>query len=443
MKITLNGTVAAGQVASVYVRLFDVDDPTAFDDAVDPGDEPANIYYPIDQWFGGDNRDLMPFEPPPLTATAGQDTITHEYTFPSLRAGDNYRAFASTNQSLVNNMTINRDVENGRSQVNPFRSAIAPFDVPPKKLSSVTLALWRYLYLEVDKMQPGTIAENRHDGAVVAATYNAVANETTFRLPVPHNDFHGIEQFEFGWIQVFGQADAHEVRSSTLTAGGIDVVVALDRTLTDAGNTVVGNQASVYDDDIDWTAGAGFSYKVNPTLPDTSELTASLKEAFFVPLIDTTANDGLAFENNTSDALISFERNLEDFEAVDKVNADRQYPSSWVSDGFITAHVVGSFQGRATSDRDGPFESSVLGQTASVGAGAFLMGTLIHKEVIREFPLLAESRIVVHEIGHLFQRPGEDFHTHGGVMDPAIAINTSRYAAQTLERIRSRDFMSP
>ncbi len=75
----------------------------------------------------------------------------------------------------------------------------------------------------------------------------------------------------------------------------------------------------------------------------------------------------------------------------------------------------------------------------------FAMGSIIYQESIRDDGEEgnSEANTVVHEIGHLFERPmvGEDFHKHAGVMSDAVRKGrSSKYAPETLERIRTRNF---
>ena len=453
-EVKLDRAVAAGEAVTIYFKLFDVDDPTAFGGPLDPIDATGDPLTgaPAISFNGNDNREEAL---PPVRAVAvgpGHDTAWVEFTFPGKRAGNNYRVFATTDPNLVHAVELNYDVKNGLSGTNPFRRTSDRTVTDPKQASK-TLTIWRRLYLEVDKMQAGTVAQNRYDGREVSAvTHDPATGVTTLELPRPADaDFHGNQHFRGGLISVLnlGLHTVHKSVDNGPTLNTIDV------TIVDANKQVhdgaVGKQFYLYDDDMGKvnTDEAAFDFKATLDDPNTSKLTAALKPAFFEP----------KFDFNTSDTLITFDRNLNPDdplgdEMVKTMKADRQYGTELISDAYITAHLVSAFQGARTHDGDpSPADNPNvpperrLGGTLAGEGGVWYMASLIYKETLRDAGGTAEHEAytVVHEIGHLFERrdASEDFHLHTGVMAPGFAPGEPQYAPETLERIRSRNFASP
>jgi len=127
--------------------------------------------------------------------------------------------------------------------------------------------------------------------------------------------------------------------------------------------------------------------------------------------------------------------------------SERRGSGSLISEVILTpfcSHLISAFQPRSTEDGDARQESNRLAEALGSSSGSYYMKALIYKEAHREAAGVSEATDVVHEIGHLFQLAGEDFHNHAGVMaEPAAPGRTSRYAPETLERIRSRNFDTP
>ena len=150
--VTLNGKVAPGETVPVYCKLFDVDDPTAFMDAVDSNDLPGHRVE--DRAYMGDDNRPPGVGPgnPSIVLGAGQDVAWFEYSFARCQPGDNFRAFATTDQALFNEVQLDVYVENGDSRVNPFRRGLDRANKPPGKYASKTLAIWRKFHVELDSM---------------------------------------------------------------------------------------------------------------------------------------------------------------------------------------------------------------------------------------------------------------------------------------------------
>ena len=122
---------------TIYAKVFDVDDPSSSTGPVDhdEGGTPQ----------GNDNRDPIS-SGLTLTATTDQDGIAY-VSFPvSMRPGDNYRVFASTDAAALDAVT--QEMADGEEELQPCVSA------------SEMLTVWRHMFVELDSMVAPGADEN-------------------------------------------------------------------------------------------------------------------------------------------------------------------------------------------------------------------------------------------------------------------------------------------
>ena len=393
IKATITPAVANGRV---YFSVWDVDDPSSSTSPIDTNDI-------LGVGFGGDNRGSSSLASPSYADTNASGEAMIIFTV-SLRPGDNYKATAATSLTRLNEMTA-------------IKAEQSDAYLPDTVKRSGMLTVWRKVYIELDSMQAGTLADNLQSGTVAEALYDGPSNTTSIEIEDVVSDFEKDDQFNGGYITiaVIGTLSVVDFEANT---GNENVFVS--------GNQVAAYDKvySVYDDDMDYVGGS-IVYKFSlPDDPDTSTVAAKLQPAYVTPVVDAT-----------TDSIISFDRNINstsEFTAV--TDSDRQYLLSKVCDSFISVHLVGAFQPGADVDNDpsisGNDESEVYGEALESN-----MGILIYFETLRDALAAgagAEELVtVVHELGHCL---GPD-HGDGGIM-----ADGPSFSDISLDKIRDKTY---
>lgn len=167
VEVTL--TVAPPSPINVYLRAFDVDDPSAWNNAVDDEQKPDD-----NRGTGYFKDQVLPDQVMPINF--GVDELTRSRTFVvSMKAGDNYRTVANGDAEFLNQLANDDTVLNlpwlaqpaivnpGKQRIVDKHMAIPPESVTAAPISnaeipdamhyaSPTLTVWRFLTIEQDSL---------------------------------------------------------------------------------------------------------------------------------------------------------------------------------------------------------------------------------------------------------------------------------------------------
>ena len=257
-------TVAPPGELKLYLRSFDVDDPTAGTNAVD------------DESMADDNRGATPAQ---AGQFAGESGGVLELVFPenvktancefqtTMQPGDNFRIAANGDRdflaTLANN-DVTQDTGGGEADRNANKQRIVCTNITgtvaeqeirlADNYASDVLTVWRFLHVEVDSMAapPTTGAEkNTVEGTLTAVTGNGTVAQRAFlgvnlntgltpQDPSANLSGTGNGRFENGWIKIgSGAGTPGETQTIDLLGngddyarkdGGIDVPVLVSKT---------------------------------------------------------------------------------------------------------------------------------------------------------------------------------------------------------------------
>ena len=209
-------TVAPPHALKLYLKSFDVDDPTA---ETGPIDNEANAE---------DNRGATPAKNGFFEGSAGG---VHELAFPegvrntnctfqvTMQPGDNFRIVANGDRDFLSQLENNdhgQDVgaSEDERRVNKQRICSANVSGTPadrevrlaSKYCSPVLTVWRFLHIETDSMAapPETGPEkNFVEGAITAFRSNEVWLDVNLRSGFAPTDRSALPgRFEHGWIEI-------------------------------------------------------------------------------------------------------------------------------------------------------------------------------------------------------------------------------------------------
>ena len=242
-------SVAPPSEIKLYLKSFDVDDPTASTNAVD------------NETTADDNRGSTPAQAGQFT---GELSGVMELTFPenvkttncefqtTMQPGDNFRVVANGDRdffaTLANNDLV-QDIGGSDADKNANKQRIVCTNITGTvaeqeirqvdHYASDVLTVWRFLHVEVDSMTapPATGAEkNTVDGTLTAITGNGTVAQRAFlsinlntgltpQDPSANLSGTGNGRFENGWIKIgSGAGTPGETQTSSLLGNGDDYV---------------------------------------------------------------------------------------------------------------------------------------------------------------------------------------------------------------------------
>ena len=243
-------TVAPPSEIKLYLKSFDVDDPTASTNAVDS------------ELTADDNRGTTPAQAGRLTGESGgilelafpENVKTTNCEFQTtMQPGDNFRVVANGDRDFLATLANNDTVQNiggSDAEKNANKQRIVCTNITgtvseqeirrAANYASYVLTVWRFLHVEVDSMTapPLTGAEkNTADGYITAIAGNGtVAQQVTLSVNLktwftPQDNSANLTvgtgngRFENGWIKIgSGSGTPGETQTSSLLGNGDNYV---------------------------------------------------------------------------------------------------------------------------------------------------------------------------------------------------------------------------
>jgi hypothetical protein len=389
---------------TVYVKSFDVDDPSTDAGPVDPNGS------------GGDDNKGMPIAGT-LTASAlttdSSGVATGEFTT-TMQPGDNFVVAASTKLDYLNGISVNA------TGLNDSTNNLLP---TANAQRTAMLTIWRRLHVETDSM-------GQVNGNTVAGLATRFAGSSRPQSTIQVNQALEVDRFSAGRIDISGTG-AFTVESNTVT------------TVTLANATVLlppfGTNFTLVDDD-NFDLGPG-PYNGDDgediPQPNTTRIQDSdnpndnlFAPAYVRPIYDIPDNNGsVPFVLNTQSESGQGIRATFDFDNV----------ASEDDDDFWTAYVLNSYQCDPRGDTDPLAEQNTNFVALAVTDALNGQGSALFLEMFAEYdgvltPIDRPPYTVGHEFGHLF---GSD-HPDGGLMaETGTPQRTGSFSAITINRIRS------
>jgi len=463
VRVTVEPTLPTFHTMTVYVKDFDVDDPTQ---NRLPGDKqnPCDPNDTASQRKGEDNMQSSKLNPTgdrSATIPGGQDHVDFEYQLYLVHPGDNWVVAASFSQSQLG--TIDIDTATGTT----LRFTTTPSTQVPAAWCTEMLTVWRTLHIEEDSMKAPTGNENAVLTGAVAMMESAANGPK--KVFVPTTDALESGRFEGGSIEI----GPNKAKTSGLTGNGTDYVEKADGTGINVpceakkpGNTRPSHVKRMYTDGGEdrfevsesipatYNGGQFLVCGSNPmtilgitgfvkvdsfvdipvvlrdddhadVLPKESVINLALMNQKFAPAFIVAVRDGGGNEeNNRQDnpfkENFEFEKDKNDNITVDDVedyfSADPHVFQSMSnrSKGYWIVEVLVAFQPRGLQDNDPNSEVPRLGECGSNDGRA-----LVYRETIRECYSTSDDdqdedagRVVIHEIGHalgIFDDDLEDY----------------------------------
>jgi len=400
IKVALSSEFAGKEV---YVKAFDVDDPSTDNTVVDR-----------DGSGGVDNNGTTPSINQTTgigigTGVTGSDGVAR-FTFQvSKQPGDNFRIAGACILGDRDGLTVNGvGVKDGLGQALPTdRAKISPI-----------LTVWRRVHIEVDSM--GAISGNEVTGVIKRASKNTSFSFDATNLFIQGGLTDG-GRFELGSRIVIDGVSypvAEGDKKSVTVAGTIDPKL------------VKGKSFVLYDDDdigdnndsmVDGDQGEQVPTPDTSMLQDSDDPTKNIFAAAYVrPIYDLTGNQNdVPFVANMPDDSSSF---------LPIYRFQAQQPDTELS--YWTVYLLGAYQPAIAHDND-PVEDAYLGEVDSIrGVGANVFSELLtdHEGLVTQTS--SPAVVAAHEIGHLFG--GQ--HTDGGIMTTGNSDLT--FSPTTLNAIR-------
>lgn len=416
----------------VYLRSFDVDDPTASETDVVDG------FCVDDESHAWDNRGSTPDKagafvgnPTPsfpfkLSFAAGQRTNETEFQT-TLQPGDNFRVVANADRHFL----VCLENADGPAQSNPDKQrirheavtgALAAREIrEPDHYASNVLTVWRFFHLEIDTMAPPNTATPEEKNAVTGrVTKLHWTSNLTFRL---------------SHIPTSQPAD---YVGGVLSVGGVGSLV--QSAYNDAMSFIIRVQSepnirfALHDDDEDTIS----------TMPEESfsRVLSLFEPAYIIPVRDGGGN----LSNNE---MVPFVRNLSSARAETFLPGHIDSMSNRQS-VFWAGYGLFAFQPSGYLEQIGPAStwnppSGDDDPNLEATRDAFNVGALgscffceVRRECYNSSVLLGNT--IAHELGHQFG--ARDTYLQGGeqpmdVMGTGANNENSRFQPEALQLIRS------
>jgi len=253
-RVKVKVKTAPGAVLNIYLKAFDVDDPTQSDpDRIVDGNDGPQLQN------GDDNKTIdnlgMPFpgvfaanESQSITLHVGSDGIA---TLPNggnvefivgMQPGDNYRIAVALKSEDLNVLHVHSNIAAGY---------VKPSDEQPSGFNGVVspmLTVWRKLYLEIDSMTavPTTgDQKNYEEGTIETSSGSTLHLDISLTGPA--------DRYENGHIDITGVGSFPIVSNTDHVLFDDDDVIVTGT----PGPTAVGKTFKIYDDDDKYLSDLG------------------------------------------------------------------------------------------------------------------------------------------------------------------------------------------
>ncbi len=474
-ELMLRITMAASppRAVSLFLRSFDVDDPSANDDEVDDETTPYDNRGGFDGGSSGrfTSNDSEMLE---LRVNRAEHAVDFRVT---RQPGDNFRVVGFGDRDFVERLE-NDDTklgdrwEDGARIVDPdvLASGASPEDAEVREVNhfvSDTLTVWRFLHVELDSMRAkrdtrmaGTAGTVTRESYVYGAnTVNAYKIPLGFniasRLPLSARGTEGITNMFEGGRYHFGETVWTIMGNSAQDSGNDHVYVFIGDGFwtangmdpADGAAFISGKSFEIEDDDFTEYSLAGSAAKVGPfpdgtaiRLPPTDRLEDSPQNAFHpayvFPRTDTLPQGPGSVEfslNLFSDSPLS---HIREYFSQFSMKDEHSDPALW------TAYLLGAYQGVMWEDADPASDGAVAGEAdGPQGTGGLIYWSsgaeLENQHGSSEGWRLIDA--VPHELGHLF---GGD-HGDEGLMSDGVDGHPdpeADFSPVTLDKIRSAPY---
>ena len=467
LEVELN--IAPPRPVSLYLRAFDVDDPSADDDEVDSEEEAE------------DNRGTKPGKAGMFTSSNGEiaelefreQKAKAEFRV-TMQPGDNFRVAAFPDRKYLEKLE-NDDARLSESWAEAARivdgdmlaAGVKPADAEfpeAKKWLSDTLTVWRFLHVELDSMRQvrnqvlegtaGTVTrESRsYAGETVSAYKVPLGFNIASRLSASARNNDGVEDMFVPGRYIFGET-SWQIIGNTGYASADDYAYLYIADAfwerngvepAEAAALISGKSFKLEDDDFREIPIVGNSLKAGPftdgspvPLPPTDRLEPSDDNPFFpayvFPRIDTLPKGPGTVEFSTNlydDSDLKWLR--EYFSQFDAAAQDHD-ETLW------TVYLLGAYQGVRWEDADPAGDGAVAGEADGEKGTGGLIYWASGAELERSNGGAEGWRLidaVPHELGHLF---GGD-HGDEGLMSDGVDGHpppTADFSPTTLDKIRS------
>lgn len=456
----------------IYVKVFDVDDPTpvSFDKdngghaIIDPDDDTT-------EGIGNDNRDDHLNTPKTGFFTrSGADTTSAytdsrgiaEFEFNvGMQPGNNYRAVgAALDETLYASVQVDDpdSEDSAATYLGPDEDKETPTDIP----SSPLLTVWRKLHLEIDSMEAPAekIERDAPDHLRVEGESWAQDPETGKWTLTLKGNFEGwftsdipTNFYENGYI--IQGATRFRIKSSTDYATVPDQIV-IEGQPSEAQKALFVNQFfDVVDDDDLYLEEIGLQDPPLPMHGRSGEIVANIERAFYSAYIQAVDENGL-----NSRKTIPFYSNAYAQNFGFSVFDDNLDLAPYDSDDFWAFAVAFGYQPEEAYDADSWFDvATTYGGTPTtlifnVPWGVSVVFMESNRERVIGYPSIHYNEaaigsyvreyngwwygVIVHELGHAPGRQsGDADHAEEGLMaDGAKRIYDDVFKAKTIKRFR-------
>ncbi len=480
LEVTLN--LKPPRRTELYLKAFDLDDPSASGDEVDREDDASDNRGTAGKKGAGNQTGgkqaggvFKESGKGTLTLAVEEKKATTEFRV-TMQPGDNFRVAAFGDEEMLNHLDnddrqLTTQWQDGARLVDPvvMESAESPelAEVPrPEHFLSDTLTVWRFLHVERDSMadvegnvlegRTGTVTPEkvtRGDREIDAWRVKTNLNIVTRRPPSALGAEGQVDSFAGGNLR-FGTSD-FKVLGNTARGDQVDdiLIFAADE---DLRPHLENKSFELEDDDIRPIPIVGSALQSGPwtdgtpiPLPPDDRLRPSEDNPYFkayvFPRIDTLpAGKGTRPFAGNLFTDTDLERIRELFDHFDQSEYEDD-PALW------TVYLLGAFQGMHTQDADGTYTKDspygtaggFVGAVAGEADGPGGHGALVYWASGAELEKNRDSaegwRLIdtpVHEIGHLF---GAD-HDDGGLMSdgkPSNGAPSAFFSNKSLHKIRS------
>ncbi len=383
----------------VYLKKWDVDDPSADGDIVD------NLPLDDQQQFvanaGPDNRADQPgvVWSTPVVRPDGRFST---WMYVSPQPGNNYSVTATTTPDAHENYLKQEWVDQA---VREHRGCI-PSDSDCYAIATDMLTVWRRLHVELDSM--AAVSANTVTGVVASASavsgstspnFQRAKVEFTYKVPI---DFRETNHFTDAGCAI--DISGVGVFDTKAESGSNYVIISVPIAQAPALIAAMPGKAFVlWDDDYTYTnPPLVLTPRVSmPRLADTSLLGSVFHRCYIEPVLHGEGSP----ESQTNSP---FQVNIDSAEYTDYVDVNKNLTSSGP---FWAVHVTSAYQGYPNKDLDEGGEAGTIGGQYGITCtngdypGGVAHGSLVYLESIRD-SIFASSGLepytVAHEIGHQF-----------------------------------------